>query len=189
MRGRKKKIMQISIRKFNENDIHNKIKWINDAKNNRFLHYDLPLVYEKTILWFNNNKDRQDRYDAVIEVDNIPVGLIGLLSIDSKNKKAEFYITLGEEMYCGKGVAKKASNLLLEYAFNILQLNKVYLYTEIENIGAQKLFEKVGFKKEGTLKEDLIYNERKVDRYFYGITKQEYTNHSNYDSTNIYSVK
>ena len=43
---------EISIRKFNENDIHNKIKWINDSKNNKYLHYDLPLEYDKTLKWF-----------------------------------------------------------------------------------------------------------------------------------------
>lgn len=166
--------MQISIRKFREEDIANKIKWINDPLNNTFLHYDLPLVYEKTVVWFQNNKNRTDRYDAVIEVDGFSVGLIGLLGIDEKNSKAEFYITLGEQEYKGKGIASIASKILLEYAFEKLNLNKVYLYTEKNNILAQKLFEKIGFQKEGLLKEDLIYNKRKVDRFFYGITKNEY---------------
>ena len=35
--------MNVTIRKFEEKDIANKIKWINDERNNRFLHYDLPL--------------------------------------------------------------------------------------------------------------------------------------------------
>ena len=81
--------MNIKVRDFCESDIDNKIKWINDDKINRFLHYDLPLVKEKTKTWFNNIKNVTNRYDAVIEVDGVPVGLIGLLSIDSKNKKAE----------------------------------------------------------------------------------------------------
>ena len=55
-----------------------------------------------------------------------------------------------------------------------MKLNKVYLYTEKENFSAQRLFERIGFQKEGLLKEDLIYNERKVDRFLYGITKEEY---------------
>lgn len=166
--------MQVSIRKFDENDIENKIRWINNPNNNQYLHYDLPLETEKTVIWFNKNKNRTDRYDAIIEVNGKAVGLIGLLGIDEKNKKAEFYITLGENEYRGKGVAYQASKLLLEYSFDNLQLNKIYLCTEVDNISAQKLFEKTGFQKEGLLKEDLIYNGRKVDRYFYGITKKEY---------------
>lgn len=168
--------MRVSIRKFQEKDISNKIKWINDSKNNKYLHYDLPLEYEKTLNWFNKNKDRVDRYDAVIEVDGVPVGLIGLLSIDYENSKAEYYITLGEERYKGKGVAKLASIQLLEYAFKELNLNKVYLFTEVENKSAQRLFEKLGFKKEGLLKQDVKNRNVLVDRYVYGLCKEDYYN-------------
>lgn len=171
--------MQILVRQFEKSDIPNKVKWINDAENNTYLHYDLPLEIEKTEVWFEKNKDRQDRYDAVIEVDGTPVGLIGLLGIDNKNKKAEYYVCLGEKDVKGKGIALNASKLLLEYAFDKLCLNKVYLYTEHENISAQRLFERLGFEKEGLLREDLIHNGRKVDRFFYGITKQEYDKKNN----------
>ena len=166
--------MNVSIRKFEEKDIPNKIKWINDSNNNKYLHYDLPLEYDKTLNWFINNKNRKDRFDAVIEVEGIPVGLIGLLSIDKKNSKAEYYITLGEPKYKGKGIAKLASKILLDYAFKKLEINKVYLFTEIENIKAQKLFEKIGFKKEGLLKEDIKNGNDLVDRYVYGICKDDY---------------
>lgn len=167
---------KVSIRKFNEKDINNKIKWINDSDNNKFLHYDLPLEYSKTLNWYNNNKDNTNRYDAVIEFENIPVGLIGLLNIDKKNLKAEYYIVIGEKQYKGLGIAKKATLLLLEYAFNELKLNKIYLYTEIDNISAQKLFEKIGMSREGLLKSDLFYNNKFVDRYIYSISCEEYKN-------------
>lgn len=173
--------MQISIRKFTRGDIENKVKWINDPRNNTYLHYELPLEVEKTAIWFENNKDRTDRYDAVIEADGVPVGLIGLLGIEERNKKAEYYVALGEVDYKGKGVASKATALLLEYAFSELRLNKVYLYTERENVSAQRLFERMGFRQEGLLIEDMIYNGRKVDRFYYGITAEEY-NGRNADS-------
>ena len=166
--------MQISIRKFEAKDVENKVKWINDPLNNTYLHYDLPLEIQKTLLWFEKNKERTDRYDAVIEVNGEPKGLIGLLEIDYRNLKAEYYVCLGEQSAKGKGVASRASKLLLEYAFNTLNLNKVYLYTEFDNVNAQRLFEKLGFEKEGLIKDDLIFNGRKVDRFFYGITKQKY---------------
>lgn len=164
---------KISIRKFKKEDIDNKIRWINDSENNEFLHYDLPLEYEKTLKWFMNNKDRMDRFDAVIEYNAMPVGIIGLLNIDYKNKKAEFYITVGEKDYKGKGIAYKASMELLKYAFNDLGLNKIYLYTETENKIAQKLFEKLGFTREGLLKYDVIIKDKKKDRYIYAIFKNE----------------
>ena len=166
--------MKIAIRKFDAGDIPDKVRWINDPGNNAFLHYALPLEIEKTRKWFENNAGRTDRYDAVIEADGKPVGLIGLLSIDRRNRKAEYYVTIGEREYLGRGVAHKASNLLLEYAFGELGLNRVYLFTEVRNTAAVRSYEKIGFRREGLLKHDLFSKGRFVDRYVYGITKKDF---------------
>lgn len=162
-------LKDVKIRKFELKDIENKILWINNPENNTYLHYNLPLQYDETVKWFQNNKDKEDRYDAIIEYNGIPVGLIGLLEIDNKNRKAEYYIMMGEPQYKGKGIAQIASKKLIEYAFNVLLLNRIYLYTEVENISAQKLFKKIGFLKEGILKKDLFFNKKYIDRYIYGL--------------------
>lgn len=166
--------MQVTIRKFQRDDIPKKVEWINNPENNKFLHYDLPLEIEKTERWFDANEGRKDRYDAVIEADGKPCGTIGLLSIDRKNCKAEYYIAMGETALKGKGISTQATKLILDYAFMELELNKVYLYTETENVPAQKLFEKVGFIKEGCIRDDLFSHGRFVDRYVYGICKNDY---------------
>jgi RimJ/RimL family protein N-acetyltransferase len=56
--------------------------------------------------------------------------------------------------------------LLFHQAFE-LGLRKIYLFTEVENNSAQKLFAKLGFKKEGLLKNDLYYIDRFIDRYLF----------------------
>jgi len=168
--------MNITLRKFTAADIPNKVRWINDESNNRYLHYELPLEIEKTQCWFEAIRDRTDRYDAVIEVDGVPVGLIGLLAIDQKNKKAEYYVTLGERKYLKKGISARATKLLLEYAFVELGLNRVYLYTETDNTEATRSYEGIGFRREGLLKNDLFSKGRLVDRYVYGITKRDFFN-------------
>src|SRR5699024_6852821 len=141
-------------------------------------HYDLPLEYDNTLKWYQSIKDRRDRYDAVICFDNEPVGLIGLLSIDYSAKNAEYYIVMGNDKFKGKGIAYEASKLILEYAFNNLELNKVYLFTEVKNVPAQKLFEKIGFIREGLHMNDAMNQGELVDRYSYGITKTQYYNTS-----------
>lgn len=166
--------MNISIRKFTQDDISYKVLWINDPQNNRYLHYDLPLEYEKTKNWFDRIKDSNNRYDAIIEVDDKPVGLNGLLSIDFTNRKAEYYVCLGELSYRGQGIAEMASKILLNIAFYDLKLNRVYLYTEENNLAAQKLFERIGFQKEGVLKEDVLSHGTFVNRYVMALTLADY---------------
>lgn len=166
--------MNITIRKFERSDISKKVEWINNPENNRFLHYDIPISVEKTEEWFDSHEGDNTRYDAVIEVDGVPVGTIGLLSIDQKNGKAEYYIAMGETDYKGKGIAKEASKLILAYGFEELGLNRIYLYTETENEIARHLYEKVGFVKEGVLRQDILSHGKYVDRFIYGFLREDW---------------
>lgn len=166
--------MIVTIRKFQEEDIPLKVKWINDERNNKYLHYDLPLREDKTRIWFKTLKDRKDRADFTIVADQQPVGLIGLLNIDIRNKKAEYYICMGEEKFKGKGIATIATDLIIRFGYEQYGLKRIYLFTEVENIPAQKLFEKVGFSREGLLKNDLFYNGKSIDRYVYGLDVEQY---------------
>ena len=164
----------VTIRKFTFEDIPLKIKWVNDAANNKYLHYDLPLEYEKTCKWYERASKDDNRFDAVIEYNGEPIGLTGLLCIDTKNSKAEEYMLIGNTEYKGKGIAHKAGLLNQAYGFYKLGLNKVVAYTEIENISALALYLKRGFSIEGILKNDLILNGRKIDRYVMGSFIDEY---------------
>lgn len=166
--------VEVSIRKFEKTDIPKKVEWINNPDNNQFLHYDIPISIESTEKWYKMHIGDGDRYDAIIEVDGIPVGTIGLLNIDNNNSKAEYYIAMGETNFKGKGVAKKASELLLNYCFYELGLNRIYLFTEIDNIVAQHLFEKVGFIKEGIIRQDIIFRGKYVDRILYGVLRKDW---------------
>ena len=166
--------MTVSIRPFRKEDIYRKVEWLNKHENNLYLHYELPLDTEKTERWFLKNHDRKDRYDSIIEMDGIPCGLIGLLSIDRINLKAELYIAIGDTTMKGKGISTQACKLLLQYAFAKLGLNRVYLYTETGNLAAQRLFEKIGFLKEGCIRQDVLSHGKYADRFVYGLLKEDY---------------
>ncbi|AQS52638.1 Spermidine N(1)-acetyltransferase [Jeotgalibaca dankookensis] len=169
----------VRIRRFRKEDIPYKVKWVNDSENNKYLHYHLPLEEDKTLLWFNSTKNQSNRRDYTITYSEVPIGLIGLLNIDYQNKKAEYYIMIGNTKHKGKGIAKKASELLIEIGYREIKLNKIYLYTEVENNLAQKLFESIGFSKEGVLKEDLIVEGVKIDRFIYGLLMEEHFKQEN----------
>ena len=71
----------------------------------------------------------------------------------------------------GKGVAKKLFNALVKdaksfYRKNKLKLRKLYLLTHAENVRAHKFYEKLGFRREATLKEH-YYKDK--DEYVYSV--------------------
>lgn len=164
---------KVRIRQFELNDIDNKIEWINNPENNRYLHYDLPLEKEKTINWFLN-KDNSTRDDYTILYDDTPVGVIGLLNIDFNNLKAEYYITLGSIEHKRKGISSQATEILLKIAFEDMNLNKVYLNVDAENKSACTFYEKNNFICEGYFKEDIKHRGRLVDRKRYAIFSKDF---------------
>ncbi len=163
----------VSLREFTLDDIENKVRWINNAENHQFLHYDIPLTVEKTTAWYHA-RNTQIRCDLVIEYDHVPVGLIGLLNIDPINRKAECYISMGETQYKHKGIATGAMRLLFQKAFEEYGVNKVYLNVDSENIIACRLYEKVGMSREGVFKQDLMHHGRLIDRVRYAILYHEF---------------
>lgn len=166
---------EVTIRDFRLEDVPLKVSWINNPQMNQHLHYHIPLNEEETRQWFLH-KDNQSRRDCVIEYRGIPVGLIGLLGIDRTNRKAEYYVSLGEAAYEHLGIASAATQLILEYAFFELKLNKVYLNVDAENEAACRLYERNGFQCEGYFHRDLLHHGRLIDRKRFAILRDDFTN-------------
>lgn len=169
---------EVLIARITRADIPDKVRWYNDEEVTRYLHYNEKFTIEKSLEWLKRVESDSTRYENVIRVKEDGqfknIGIIGLFNIDVNNKKAGFYITIGERDYQGKGFAKKATIEFLGHCFRQFNLEKIYLYTDIDNISAQKLYEKLGFVKEGIMRKELFYKNKFIDRCYYGILRQEY---------------
>lgn len=106
--------------------------------------------------------------------NNVHIGNISLQKIDLKNKSAEIAYIFGEKQYWGRGYAAGAGRLLLTRAFKDLKLHRIYFGTHIENTAMQKLGKKLGFKKEGLLKEAQFKNDKFNDVVIYALLESEY---------------
>ncbi len=168
---------EIRIIPFKEEHIAKKVEWYNDEEISKYLHYKDKFTIEGTKKWLERIKQDDTRLENVIQIlengEYINIGIIGLFNIDRENKKAGFYITIGEKQYQGKGYAKKATKLFIENSFKNLELEKIYLYTDFENEKAIKLYEKCGFQLEGKLKKELFYKNRFINRYYYAIFRED----------------
>lgn len=155
--------MKIEIKAFTEADIPFKVDLINNHINNEYLHYDLPLTHEGTFKWFQN-KSLNDRYDAVVYINDVRAGVIGLINI--LDNKSEYYITLDVR---GNGIGEEASKQLFLFAKQELNLESIYLYTEVKNRRAQVFFEKIGFKCEKRILSEKFEDSSGEDRLFYNL--------------------
>ena len=86
--------------------------------------------------------------------DNRPVGSTYFRDIDYDNEKAEFGVFIGETDAMGKGFGTEAAVLMLDYAFTVLKLHKIYLRVLSTNTAAEKSYLKAGFKREAYLKDE-----------------------------------
>ena len=94
--------------------------------------------------------------------------------IDFRNRKAEFSGLVGEKRLWGKGYAVEGFAIALKIAFEDLKLNKVYVRISIDNKRAQKFCEKMGFKKEGVLRQDVLKNGKFIDFWMCSLLAEEY---------------
>jgi RimJ/RimL family protein N-acetyltransferase len=165
----------IRLRAITELDLQMKVNWINDPDVHKYLHYEIPLRLDKTIEWFQRVSKDNTRYDLIIEtIESTPIGLIGLIGINKRYQSAEFYIAIGNKEYWGRGVGAEASSLIANWAFTSLELYKLWVTVRAENKAMIAMMTKIGYKIEGTLKEERVVDGKRVDIVRMGLLKKEF---------------
>jgi RimJ/RimL family protein N-acetyltransferase len=74
----------------------------------------------------------------------------------------------------GHGYATEAARVLLQWAFDTLDLNRVQAETDTRNAASARVLEKLGFVREGTLREDCVVNGEVSDSWVYGLIRREW---------------
>lgn len=160
-------------RRLEEKDLQLRVDWMNNPKVYSSMHFDIPVKLENTYNWFLGHIGSETRVDLTFEEDGKIVAFGGLTSINPEIKKAELYIFVDPNMQ-KQGYGLKATKILCEYGFEMLHLNKIYLYVNATNIGAKKTYEKIGFKLEGILRQELLHRGNLHDRLYYGLLAVEF---------------
>lgn len=104
--------------------------------------------------------------------DNTPVGAAAFLNYDNKHSKAELRKLIGNPDYRGKGYAKEAIKLWINYGFGFLKLNKIYLNTFNTNIRNIRLNEELGFRVEGVLRNEVFVDNEYKDVLRMGLWRE-----------------
>ena len=147
---------QVKIREYNsETDLPLLEEWVNDKYGRYFL---LSCQSTSSPVIGDMLANKSNLIGIITSSENVPVGIIAYLDVNNYQRKAELRKMIGDEKYRGKGLAREATQMWVNYGFSSLKLNKIYLNTLNSNLRNIKLNEDVGFKVEGILRDEVYYD-------------------------------
>lgn len=136
--------------------------------------WSFPVSEKQQLDWYNRIIGDNINIRFAIEYENRFVGVSTLTHIDWKNRAAHQGIKLCKDTPKGKGIGTEAVMVTMKYAFEELQLNRLYGSILEYNIASQKLYTKCGWKIEGTYRQSVFKNNEYHDELAVSILRGEY---------------
>lgn len=161
---------RLTLRPVTEADVDGAyFSWMNDPEILRYMETRYSKNTKESILSFvrlmNSTNDNVFR---AITLENKHVGNIRLGPINWHHKTAPIGLLVGDKNYWGKGVASEAIDAITRFAFEKLDLNKVYASCYSVNLGSAKAFQKVGFTIEGVRPKQILCEGQFIDEVMMG---------------------
>jgi len=150
---------RLIIRPFTQSDFKNYVIWHNvndiiyhhgglynfnqESDFNKFFLQRVPRMYQAKVsgIWCIAKK-----------ITDVTIGLIEVCKYDSYANTAQIHYCMAEEERC-KGYMTEAIGCMLKWAFDIVELNRIYTYVCEENTASSKVLLKNGFQLEGTMRQ------------------------------------
>ncbi len=148
---------RIILRPFRHDDLKHTLRWRNDPeiKASAIMH-PFPVTFELEEEWYATQNDKGNKaiwFGIELVEDSTPIGFTFLNNIRWVDRTCNLGIVIGEIKYQGSGIGKEVMDLLISYTFKSLNLRKITLEVRSDHEAAVKLYEKLGFKQEGILRE------------------------------------
>lgn len=151
-----------------ENTMDEEIRYMTGTKSN--------FTLEQIKTHINNIDNDSSRYDFAICLKGTDetIGELSIFDINEEDRKAGFRISMRSISLTGKGYGTEAIKIVLRFVFEQLKLNRLQLEVYSHNSRGIRAYEKVGFLKEGVLRQSLFYNDTYSDEIIMAILKSDY---------------
>ncbi len=165
----------IIIRKSIFDDCEIFTKWEQQDYIKEFLTINKERTYEEVVREFIlREQDSSNEQYTIILKENRLIGRVYLSKIEKGFDSMDITrIYIGEKEYIGKGYGREAMELLLNYCFNILNMERVTLDHYAGNI-AGNLYLKLGFKYEGIMRNAAKRDNKYFDLHLMSMLREEY---------------
>lgn len=166
------------LREIERRDIPEINKWHNDkelSKNlggggTRYINSDVDNAWYDRYLNTRSNSVRC----AIVDENDVIIGCVYLLNIDSINLCADLHIMIGSKENQGRGIGTFAVTSIVDHAFFNLNLRRLQLEVLEYNQAAQKLYRKIGFIEEGRKRKAVFKDGNYVDEIIMGLLRDDY---------------
>ena len=148
------------LRPWTEDDVPALVAACNDPEIPRWIPV-IPSPYTKQdALAFIRGEVRPEEHSLAITLDGVFVGAIGM-GVNSMNYRGRIGYWVAAPAR-GRGVCTRALRLLSRWAFEELELQRLDLITDPDNVASQRVAEKAGFRREGVLRSHLRHTDGRV---------------------------
>jgi len=164
---------RILLRPFSMDDAEDLYEFTSDEETTRFIyapHKDLD--HTKRVLANYYLEEPIGKYAIVLKETNKMIGLVEF-RVHEETQGGDLGYTLSRH-YWGNGYMTEAGKLILDLAFNVIGVERVYAATDIRNTASAKLMSRLGMTHEGTLRKNHMVKGELTDSVHYSILKEEY---------------
>lgn len=150
---------RLVLRKLEVSDAEEYFSVLSDPETIKHTRWDLFNTVEDSIAYLiyleQKYQSRQAFHWGIIEKDSQKlIGRVAFISFDEENDRTEIGYVISKH-YWNKGFISEAIQELIKYGFNELGVNRIEARCNEDNIGSERVMQKVGMKFEGILREQL----------------------------------
>lgn len=167
----------IVLRYAQEEDLEAYLVLLEDPESNRLTGSQTEFTREQIIHWLKRiGQPSQDRIDLMIvsKHNNQLIGEVVINDIDLDSRRANIRIAIAGTENLGRGYGTEALKLMLHHGFETLQLHRIELSVYDFNPRAIHLYEKLGFQREGVMRDYLYQDGAYHDAIFMSLLTHEY---------------
>jgi diamine N-acetyltransferase len=170
---------RVRLRAIEREDIPTFLRWFNDPEVRHGLLMFAPMGRAEEERWFEGRLNHADDYLFAVEarLDDgswLHIGNVGLHRIDWKSRNCIFGIALGEKAQWGHGYGTDATRTMLRFGFAELNLHRIELEVFDFNRRAMRVYEKAGFRLEGTRRQTFYQDGQYHDAHVMAVLRDEF---------------
>lgn len=149
-----------------------------DEEVTKFLPYPTWKSMSDAQEWFKRRSEHQTsgvalHFAIASKETGTIIGTCSLFHFDEENFHAKIGYVLGRAFW-GQGFMREASVALIDFAFKKMSLRRLQAEAAPQNIASTRLLQRLGFTKEGVLRERWITRGETFDAEIYGLLRHEW---------------